>query len=129
MGLQSEQEFNCAVVKQHDFQTDHPEHDRRHMKEWVDREGILARHLDVRFTNVLVAERLMGKKNRYAGVASFVRGDQIEIGLSANDASFSIDFMVCHLDGKNASDENARAKLIADFVVKTMRDYQHQHFW
>jgi hypothetical protein len=65
----------------------------------------------------------------FAGVASIAHGDKIEIGLSANDASYSVDFMVCQLDGPNARDGQARSKFIADFIVKAMREYQHRHLW
>ena len=61
-----------------------------------------------------------------AGIAASITDDTIEIGLSANDSTYSIDFTVRHLDGANKSKEE-RSKMVADFVVDNMHQYEEQH--
>ena len=63
----------------------------------------------------------------YAGIAAISAGDTIEIGLSANDTTYSLDFSVRHLEVGPKSQEE-RSKLIADFIVETMQKYQNDHF-
>lgn len=65
----------------------------------------------------------------FAGVAAYLQGDKIEIGLSANDATYSIDFTVRHLDGDDFMDKKKRSQAVAEFVVETMREYQNNHLW
>ena len=64
----------------------------------------------------------------FAGIAAITTGDRVEIGMSANDATYSLDFTVRHLEVGPKSQEE-RSKLIADFIVETMQKYQNDHFW
>ena len=62
----------------------------------------------------------------FAGLAASICDDTIEIGLSANDATYSIDFTVQHLKGANESKE-ARSKSVGDYIINTMQKYQNEH--
>ena len=64
----------------------------------------------------------------FAGISATVCTDRIEVGLSCNDATYSLDFTVRHLRELSESDEG-RSKLVADFVIETMQKYQHEHLW
>ena len=64
----------------------------------------------------------------YAGISAIVCSDRIEVGLSANDATYSLDFTVRHLKELSESKEG-RSKLVANFVIETMQKYQHDHLW
>lgn len=64
----------------------------------------------------------------FAGLAANICDDTIEIGLSANDATYNIDFTVQHLKGASESKE-ARSKCVGDYIVNTMRQYQNEHLW
>jgi len=64
----------------------------------------------------------------YAGIAAIVRGDTIEVGLSANDDTYSIDFTVRQLDVSSKSKEE-RAQLVTNWIIETMQRYQNDHLW
>ena len=64
----------------------------------------------------------------YAGIAAIERGNIIEIGLSANDDTYSIDYAVRQLDMGSKSKE-ARAQLITDWIIETVQQYQNGHLW
>lgn len=64
----------------------------------------------------------------YAGIAAIVHGDTIDVGLSANDATYSLDFTVRHLDVASSSQEE-RSQMVADWIIETMQQYQNDHLW
>jgi hypothetical protein len=64
----------------------------------------------------------------YAGISAILRGDKIDIGLSANDDTYSIDYAVKHLDGGTKPKEQ-RAKIVADWIIEGMQKYQNEHLW
>ena len=64
----------------------------------------------------------------FVGISAIVCTDRIEVGLSANDATYSLDFTVRHLRELSESAEG-RSKLVADFIIETMQTYQHEHLW
>lgn len=64
----------------------------------------------------------------FAGIAAVVHDNIIEVGMSANDATYSLDYTVCHVDGSNKSKEE-RSGLIANWIIETMQRYQNDHLW
>jgi len=64
----------------------------------------------------------------FAGIAAIVHGDTIEVGMSANDATYSIDFTVRQIDGGSKSKEE-RSGLVADWIIETMQRDQNYQLW
>ena len=71
----------------------------------------------------------------YAGVAVFIEGEKVDIGMSMSDGVYGIDFMVKHLNGEDfKSNESAKsewdcARLISDFIIESMHKYEADHLW
>lgn len=64
----------------------------------------------------------------FAGLAAIVRGDTIVVGMSANDATYSIDFTIRQIDGGSKSKEE-RSGLVANWIIEVMQRYQNNHLW
>ncbi|MCJ1282590.1 hypothetical protein MMC26_001915 [Xylographa opegraphella] len=99
-----------STVGQHDFLGQLSNHQRERMNKVEDQASSVGKHLEPMF----------------AGISAIVCSDRIEVGLSANDATYSLDFTVRHLKELSESEEG-RSKLVADFVIETMQKYQHEH--
>jgi hypothetical protein len=61
----------------------------------------------------------------FGGVAAIHKGNVVEIGFSANDSTYSIDFTVKHIDAD--SDPEVRANNVADFVIEQAANYEREH--
>ncbi|MCJ1396938.1 hypothetical protein MMC11_000130 [Xylographa trunciseda] len=99
-----------GTVGQHEFLGQLSHHHRKRMDKVEDKESSLEKHLEPMFV----------------GISAIVCSDRIEVGLSANDATSSLDFTVRHLKELPETAEG-RSKLVADFIIEIMQKFQHEH--
>ncbi|KAI9830451.1 MAG: hypothetical protein M1819_005703 [Sarea resinae] len=64
----------------------------------------------------------------YVGIAAAVKsGKSIEVGISINDDTYSIDFSLARLDTKGVSTRAAISSLVSNYVITELTKFQNEH--
>jgi hypothetical protein len=120
-------------VHQQEFRSQQSEYYKELMKRIEDEEGSVGKHLEVRRARSFVSCLLMqgnadSTQPMFAGLAATVRGDTIVVGMSRNDATYSLDFTIREIDGGSKSKEE-RSGLVANWIIEAMKRYQNNQLW